>query len=130
MEPEESLHSLQLATSSYPEPDQSSPCPHPTTERYTLLIFSHLRLGLPSGVFPSGFSTQTNTIIIIINEQTYIEQSYRWLKSGDIKGETESTIVAAQEKQLVQNILRIKFLRKKLRVNAGYVNKMKKPLTT
>ena len=26
-----------------------------------------------------------------------IEQSYRWLKSGDIKGETESTIVAAQE---------------------------------
>ena len=26
-----------------------------------------------------------------------IEQSYRWLKSGDIKGETESTIVAAQD---------------------------------
>ena len=39
-----------------------------------------------------------------------IEQSYRWLKSGDIKGETESTIVAAQ-------------------VNAGYVNNMKKPST-
>jgi len=37
-----------------------------------------------------------------------IEQSYRWLKSGDIKGETESTIVAAQEQQLVQTILRIK----------------------
>ena len=26
-----------------------------------------------------------------------IEQSCRWLKSGDIKGETESTIVAAQD---------------------------------
>jgi len=26
-----------------------------------------------------------------------IEQSYRWLKSGDIKGETESTMVAAQD---------------------------------
>ena len=38
-----------------------------------------------------------------------IEQSYRWLKSGDIKGETESTIVAAQDQQLVQTILRIKF---------------------
>ena len=39
-----------------------------------------------------------------------IEQSYCWLKSGDIKGETESTIVAAQKtKQLVQTILRIKF---------------------
>ena len=27
-----------------------------------------------------------------------IEQSYRWLKSEDIKGETESTIVAAEDK--------------------------------
>jgi hypothetical protein len=26
-----------------------------------------------------------------------IEQSCRWLKSGDIKGETESTIVAAED---------------------------------
>ena len=36
-----------------------------------------------------------------------IEQPNRWLKSGDIKGETESTIVAAQD-QTVQTILRIK----------------------
>ena len=34
-----------------------------------------------------------------------IEQSYCWLKSGDFKGETESTTVAAQD----QTILRIKF---------------------
>ena len=39
-----------------------------------------------------------------------IEQSYHWLKSGNIKGETESTIVVAQDQaQLVQTILRIKF---------------------
>ena len=36
-----------------------------------------------------------------------IEQSYRWLKSGDIKGQTESTIVAAQYQAI--SILRIKF---------------------
>ena len=30
-----------------------------------------------------------------------IEQSYRWLKSGDIKGETESTIVAAAQDQAI-----------------------------
>jgi len=29
-----------------------------------------------------------------------IEQSYRWLKSGDIKGETESTIVATQDQAI------------------------------
>ena len=38
-----------------------------------------------------------------------IEQSYRWLKSGDIEGETESTIVQLKTKQLAQTILRIKF---------------------
>jgi hypothetical protein len=31
------------------------------------------------------------------------EQSYRWLKSGDIKGETESTIVAAQYQTISTN---------------------------
>ena len=32
-----------------------------------------------------------------------IEQSYRWLKSGDIKGEAESTIVAAQNRAISTN---------------------------
>ena len=36
-----------------------------------------------------------------------IEQSYRWLKSGDIKGETESTTVAVQDQAIGKNILRI-----------------------
>jgi hypothetical protein len=31
------------------------------------------------------------------------------IKSGDIKGETESTIVAAQDQAISTNILRIKF---------------------
>jgi len=34
-----------------------------------------------------------------------IEQSYRWLKSGDIKGETESKIMAAQDQAIrINNI--------------------------
>jgi hypothetical protein len=37
------------------------------------------------------------------------ERSYRWLKFGDIKGETESTIVAAQIRQSAQTTLREKF---------------------
>ena len=32
-----------------------------------------------------------------------IEQSYSWLKSGDIKGETEGTIVAAQDQGISTN---------------------------
>ena len=38
-----------------------------------------------------------------------IEQSYRWLKSGDIKGETESALGQLKTKQLVQTISRKKF---------------------
>ena len=40
-----------------------------------------------------------------------IEQSYRWLKSGDIKGETESTIVAAQDQAISINYLKKKILK-------------------
>jgi hypothetical protein len=38
-----------------------------------------------------------------------IEQSYRWLKSGNIKGETESTIVAAQDQAISTNYFKKKF---------------------
>ena len=37
---------------------QSMP-PHPTSWRFILILSSHLRLGLPSGLFPSGFPTRT-----------------------------------------------------------------------
>ena len=37
---------------------QSTP-PHPTSCRSILMLSSHLRLGLPSGLFPSGYPTKT-----------------------------------------------------------------------
>ena len=61
MEPEGSLLLLHVpATSPYVEPDQSNPCPPPhlTSWRSILILFSHLRLSLPSGLFPSGPSPQ------------------------------------------------------------------------
>jgi len=40
-----------------------------------------------------------------------IEQTYPWLKSGDIKGETESTTVAAQDQAISTNYFRNKILK-------------------
>jgi len=43
---------------------QSIP-PHPTSWRSILMLSSHLRLGLPSGLFPSGFPTKPYIYIYI-----------------------------------------------------------------
>jgi len=44
-------------------------------------------------------------------EKVDIEQSYRWLKSGDIKGETESIMVAAQDQAINTNYFKNKNLK-------------------
>ena len=61
MEPEGSLPDSQVpATSPHPEPARSSPYPpHSTSLRSILILSSHLRLGLPNGLFPSGYPTRT-----------------------------------------------------------------------
>jgi hypothetical protein len=57
MKPEDSLPCSQgPSTGPYPEPDQSNPY-HPISLRSILILFTHLRLGLPSGLFPFGFRT-------------------------------------------------------------------------
>ena len=61
MEPEGSLlHSQAPATCPYPEPDQCSPWfPIRLLEDLFLILFSHLRLRLPSGLIPSVLPTKT-----------------------------------------------------------------------
>ena len=62
MESESSLSlSQEPATCPYPEPAWSSPCSHPTSWRFILILSFHLHLGLPSGLFPSGFPTKLCT---------------------------------------------------------------------
>jgi hypothetical protein len=60
MEPECSLpHSHQTATCPFPEPDQSSRrLPHPNSWKSILVISFHLKLGLQSWLFQSGFPPQ------------------------------------------------------------------------
>jgi hypothetical protein len=58
MEPEGSLPQSQvLATCPYNEPDSQSPTSN--VLKIHLILSSHLDLGFPSGLIPSGFPTKT-----------------------------------------------------------------------
>jgi hypothetical protein len=60
LEPEDlSPHSQQPNNDPCPEPGECSPHPEPIYLSSILIPSSHLRLGLSSGLFPSGFPTQT-----------------------------------------------------------------------
>ena len=52
------LTSVRHLSLSWDRPIQST-YQHPTSWRSILILSSHLRLGLPSGLFPSGFPTKT-----------------------------------------------------------------------
>ena len=52
------LTSVRHLSLSWTSPNQSIN-PHPTSWRSVLILSTHLRLGLPSGLFPSGFPTET-----------------------------------------------------------------------
>ena len=52
------LTSVRHLSLSWASPIQSI-YPHPTSWRSILILFTHLRLGLPSGLLPSGFPTKT-----------------------------------------------------------------------
>ena len=87
------------ATRPYPEPDQSSPWP-PT---YILILTYHLCLGLPSGLFPSGFPTKTLYTPLLSLDELYaplISFFSIWQQEYHLACSTESLRLAILTKNL------------------------------
>jgi hypothetical protein len=81
MEPESSLpFSKQPAARPYPEPDQSRPFRHISLNSIVVL-FSHLRLGLPSDLFLSSFPTKTLYALI---RAVMVDSDYSDLNPCDV----------------------------------------------
>jgi hypothetical protein len=56
-----------------------------------------------------------------VDEKLDIEQSNQWLKSGNIKGETESSIMAALDQAVSTNYFRTKILKEGIDIKCKHV---------
>ena len=65
--------------------------PHPTSWKSVLILSTHLRLGLPSGLFPSGFPT--NTLYIPL--------------SSPIRATCPAHLIRSFESRLINSIYRL-----------------------
>ena len=71
------------ATCPYPEPTPSNPHdPPPTSWRSILILSSHLRLGLPNGLFPSGFPTNTLCGWTLPDTVNTVKCTWWWAKTS------------------------------------------------
>jgi hypothetical protein len=55
-----------ITTCPYPEPYQSNPPSHHISTRSSLMSSTHLRLSLPSGLFPSGYLTNNLYAVLFL----------------------------------------------------------------
>ena len=62
-----------------------SPQPPPTSRRSSLILSSHLRLGLPNGLFPSGFLTRTLCTPSHLPYTRHMQWGWQTLKSLNCK---------------------------------------------
>ena len=84
------LTSVRLLSLSWASPIQSI-YPHPTSWKSILILTTHLRLGLPSGLLPSGLPTKTpyscfNTHYIMFKLTAYVCRQHIFIQIPITRG--------------------------------------------
>jgi hypothetical protein len=72
---------------------------------YTLVAILHVQLSLLEYIALTTFCNNNNK---------KKKQSYRWLKFADVKGETESVIMAAQDQAISTKYFKKKILKQEI----------------
>jgi hypothetical protein len=83
-----SVRHLSLSWASPSEPTY----PHPTSWRSILILFTHLHLGLPRGLFPSGFPFKLFTMVFLVMQNRNL-QSFRQIQLWDAFGSREKRLL-------------------------------------
>ena len=86
------LTSVRHLSLSWASPIQSI-YPHPTSWRSILILSTHLCLGLPSGLFPSGFPTKTQPISFF----SILSPAQYWARSTNHLAQIRSILFVIQQ---------------------------------
>ena len=142
MEPEGSLPYSQVpAACPYPEPDRSTPCHTSHFLRIHFNITSHLSLGLPSGIIPSGFPVHTSPllhtcynscpfILLDLITQTILGEEYSSLSSSLNVSDQVSHPYKITDKSIVLYILSLHFWIANWKTRNSALNDSKHSLTS